>query len=244
MLGIQVRQPRFSLYNLDEGEMFIKEFAVSCQFVYLDTEKVENLPGVLLLGSRSLIFEPDDHSFSIVKFHFRYITDKPKIMMIENKEIFKFFVSNLIEIPKGKTPQPYKTYNIKSDVYVHFHFEKIESVAHIIYELIDKFNSKQASFDFDTVEYMENLYSFKFDYTRIKSLNEKFLLKQEIFVKQILPLIEVPGLLMVTDTRIYFQPLFTLNTKKSISIKYVNINKLFKRKLKLSEVKLNQINFI
>jgi hypothetical protein len=238
MLGIQVRQPRFNLYHLDEGEMFIKEVTVNCQFVYPETEKVENLPGVLLIGSRSLIFEPDDQNYSIIKFHFRYLTDKPKIITIENKEIFKLLLNSLIEIPKGKRYQPYKTYNIKSDVYINFSFEKIESIGQIIYELIEKFNSKQTTFDFDTVEYLGNLYSFNFDYTRIKSINEKFLIKQEIFVKQILPLIEVAGLLMLTDVRIYFQPLFTLNTKKSISIKYSNISKLFKRKVRLTEVNI------
>lgn len=238
MLGIQVRQPRFNLYQLDEGELFIKEFAVNCQFVYPETEKVENLPGVILIGSRSLIFEPDDQNYSIIKFHFRYISDKPKIILIENKEMFKLIVNKLVEIPKRKEPSPYKTYDIRSDVYINFLFEKIETVAQIIYELIEKFNSKHTVFDFDSMEYLGNLYSFKFDYTRIKSINEKFLLKQEIFVKQLLPLIEVPGLLMVTDSRIYIQPLFTLNTKKSISVKYVNINKLFKRKTKLRDVRI------
>lgn len=236
MLGIQIRQPRFNMYHLDEGEMFIKEFAANCQFVYPDTEKVENLSGVILIGSRSIIFEPDDHKYSIIKFHFRYISEGVKIIQIQNKEMFKLFVSKIIEIPFSKRVDSYKTYDIKSDVFIHFLFEKIEHVAQIIYELLNKFNSKSTVFDFDSVEYLGNLYSFKFDYTRVKSINEKFLLKSEIFVKQILPLIEVPGLLMITDVRIYFQPLFTLNTKKSILIKHKNINSLYKRRIKLREV--------
>jgi factor associated with neutral sphingomyelinase activation len=238
MLGIQIRQPRFNLYDLDEGEMFIKEFAAVCQFVYPETEKVENLTGMILIASRSLIFEPDDQSFSIIKFHFRYLADRPRVVIIENKEMFKGVVNKIVEIPQTKVVQPFKTYEIKSDVYIHFCFEKIETVAHIIYELIDKFNSKQTVFDFDNIEYLGNLYSFKFDYTRIKSINEMFRLKQELFVKQLLPLIEVPGLIMITDSRLYFQPLFTLNTKKSISVKYSKITKLFKRRVKLREIGL------
>ena len=237
MLGIQIRQPRFNLYHLDEGEIFIKEFAANCQFVYPETETVENLSGVILIGSRSIIFEPDDHKFSIIKFHFRYLAaEGVKIVQIQNKEMFKLFVTKLIEVPCGKRVEPYKTYDIKSDVFIHFLFEKIEHVAQIVYELISKFNFKSTVFEFDSVEFLGNLYSFKFDYTRVKSINEKFLFKSEIFVKQILPLIEVPGLLMITDIRIYFQPLFTLNTKKSISIKLKNILSLFKRRIKLKEV--------
>lgn len=238
MLGIHVRQPRFNLYHLDEGEMFIKEFAANCQFVYPEFQKVENLSGVILIGSRSIIFEPDDHNFSIIKFHFRYINDRPKITLIENKDMFKLFVSKMIEVPRGRTVQAYQTYDIKSDVYIHFLFEKIEQVAQIIYELLEKFNSKSTVFDFDSVEYLGNLYNFKFDYTRIKSINEKILLKSELFAIQLLPLIEVPGLMMVTDSRLYFQPLFTLNTKKCIHIKHVNITKLFKRRTKIRDVRM------
>lgn len=236
MLGIQVRHPRFNLYHLDEGELFIKEFAVTCQFVYPETEKVENLSGVALIGSRSIIFEPDDHSYSIVKFHFRNISDRPKIMFLDNKELFKLNVNKIISIPCGRNVQPYITYNIKSDIYFHFLFEKIEQVTQVIYELFEKYNSKTTVFDFDSIEYLGSLYNFKFDYTGIKSINEKILLKSEIFVKKIIPLVEIPGLLMATDCRIYFQPLFTLNTKKTMNIQYINISKLFKRRTKLREV--------
>lgn len=238
MLGIQIRKPRFNLYHLDEGEIFIKEFGINCQFVYPETEQIENLQGVLIIASRSLIFEPDDHKFSIIKFHFRNISDKPKILNLDNKEVFKFIINKMIEIPKGKIIQPYITYDIKSDIYISILHEKIEAVAQILYELFDKFNAKQNIFEFDSYEYLANLYSFKFDYTRIKSINEKFLIKKEIFVKQILPLIEVPGLLMLTDTRIYFQPLYALSSKKCHSIRYENTIKIFKRKIKLKEVNI------
>ncbi len=153
MLGIHVRHPRFNLYHLDEGELFIKEFGVTCQFVYPETEKVENLSGVVLIGSRSIIFEPDDNKLSIVKFHFRNITDRPKIMTLDNKELFKLKVSKLIVIPHGIIVQPYVTYNMKSDVYIHFLFEKIEQVAQVVYELFEKYNSKATVFDFDSIEY-------------------------------------------------------------------------------------------
>jgi len=236
MLGIQIRKPRFNLYHLDEGEILIKEFAANCQFVYPETETIENLQGVLIIASRSLIFEPDDHNFSMIKFHFRNIPDKPKILNLENKEVFKLMINKMIEISKGKIIQPYITHDIKSDLFVSILHEKIEIVAQILYELFDKFFSKQNVFEFDSFEYLANLYSFKFDYTRIKSINEKFLLKKELFVKQILPLIEVPGLLMLTDARIYFQPIYALSAKKCYSYKFEITNKLFKRKIKLKDV--------
>ena len=70
---------------------------------------------------------------------------------------------------------PYKTYDINTDVVIDFLYEKTELVAEIIFELIDKYNSKQSLFEFDSIEYLGTLYSFQFDYTLVKTLNEKFL---------------------------------------------------------------------
>ena len=118
---------------------------------------------------------------------------------------------------------------------IQFFLGFFQIINQIIYELIDKFNSKQSLFEFDSLEYLGTLYSFQFDYTLIKTINENFLLKHEIIVKQLLPLLEIPGTLMLTNNRIYFQPVFKMNTKKCFSIKYIKIKKIFKRELCLGE---------
>jgi factor associated with neutral sphingomyelinase activation len=236
MLGIQVREQRFSLYHLEEGEIYIKDFIGEVQCVNPITEQIDKSPGIIHIGSRSIIFEPDDSQKSILKFHFRNFIDKPKILFIDKKEIIKIMVSKIIEVPYGKTPKSFQTYDITSDCFLEFIYTKVDVTFEIIFELLEKFNNKQTIFEFDSIEYIGNIYNFKFDYTRIKSINEKFYLKQEIFVKKIVPLIEVPGLLMLTETRLYYQPLFTLNNKRSYSLKYANIEKLYKRRVKLREV--------
>ena len=247
MYGVQIRESRFSLYNLDEGEMYIKEFVCKCKILNKSSETVEFLDGIMHICSRSILFEPDNHSYPIVKFLYKYLNNQPTIIEIkEHSENFtttkattklmKMNLSKLVEIPKGKITKVYELIDIQSEIYLNVTFEKIEVVFKIIKELVDKFNNKTAVFDFDTVEYLESLYVFKFDYTRVKSINEHNLIKHEVFVKKIVPLIEIPSLLMVTDARIYYQPLFSLNNKKSYSIKYQNIEKLFKRRLKLKEV--------
>jgi len=244
MFGVQIRESRFTLYNLDEGEMYIKEFVCSCKIKNkLNSDNVEYLDGIMHICSRSILFEPDNHSYSMVKFQYRYISNLPiltetsdELNKITNNKIIKMSLNKLVEIPKGKVTSPYEILDLQTEVSLNVVFEKIENVYKIIKELVDKYNSKVGVFDFDTVEYLENLYTFKFDYTRIKSINEQNLIKHEVFVKKIVPLIEVPGLLMLTDIRIYYQPLFSLDNKKSHSIKYENIEKLFKRRIKLKEV--------
>ena len=229
--------PRFSLYYLDEGEMYIKEFVGNCQFINPQTEQIEQLKGVIHFCTRSIMFEPDQKDFHIVKFHFRNLTERPKIQIIDSKEMFKLKVNRMTLI---KTPplEPYTNYDLISDVIFYFFFEKTEVVSEIIFELIDKYNAKQSMFEFDSIEYLGTLYSFQFDYTLVKNINEKFLLKNELVVRLLIPLIEIPGTLMLTDTRIYFQPVFKINLKKSISIKYTKVNQFYKRKITQGEIGL------
>ena len=44
----------------------------------------------------------------------------------------------------------------------------------------------------------------KFNKTRIRSLSETVLFQKEFKVKQILPLVEIDGILYVTNARLYF----------------------------------------
>ena len=243
MIGIHITKQRFSLYNLDEGEMFIKDFVATLKYWEPTSKKKQTIQGMLYLGSRSLIFEPDDVSFSLVKFKFKEMSSLPFIIPSSSSEAsstLNFELNRIIEIP-GNFTEPYKIHKLSSEnnqneIEISFSFEKINIVSKIISELIDKFNSKSSFFEFDSVEYLGSIYSFKFDLTLIKSINEKFKFERELYIKQLLPLIEVPGLMRITDQRLYFQPLFKLNSKRCISVKHRCITQLFKRKVHLRPV--------
>ena len=43
MIDAQSHSSRFSFYFLEEGEMYIKEFACICQLLYSETNKIEEL---------------------------------------------------------------------------------------------------------------------------------------------------------------------------------------------------------
>ena len=229
IINSNTTSPRFSLYHLDEGELYIKEFGATCQYIYPISNTIEQLKGILHFCSRSIIFEPDIPSYSITKFHFRNFISRPKIQLIQNREMFKLNVNKMMIIPTPPIIEAYKSYEIVSDVVIDFLFEKTEIVAEIIFELIDKYNSKQSLFEFDSIDYLGTLYSFQFDYTLIKTINEKLLLKNELIVKRLIPLIDIPGMLMLTDMRIYFQPVFKINLKKCVSVNYTKISHFYKR---------------
>ena len=143
MINIQTQSSRFSFYFLEEGEMYIKEFAGICQLLYPETNKIEELKGNVHFGSRSIIFEPDSQEYSIVKFHFKNFQNRPKIQIISNKEMINFTINKIICIDPPPIYESYKSYDLISDIYLHFEFEKLESVAEVVFELIDKFNYKK-----------------------------------------------------------------------------------------------------
>ena len=132
-------------------------------------------------------------------------------------------------------------YENNNTVSMSFLFEKTSNVSKIINELIEKYNNKQSSFEFDSLSYLREFYSNKFDLTLIKSFSEKNQLESELFTKQILPLLEIPGLLMITDQRIYFQPMFKLNNKRCVKIKFSKVTEIYKRKVHLLDIGIELI---
>ena len=248
MIGLSVTTQRFSLYNLDEGEMFIKDFVANVNYYIKSENKKQELKGIIYIGSRSVIFEPDDNKFSLVKFNFKEMLTIPYIIpnKDESKSTLNFDVKRIIEIPKGDFTEPYIVQVIPQEdnlntVSMNFSFEKTSNVSKIINELIEKYNNKQSTFEFDSLSYLGEFYSNKFDPTLIKSFSEKNQIENELFTKQILPLLEIPGLLMITDQRVYFQPMFKLNNKRCIKIKFSKVTEIYKRKVHLLDIGIELI---
>ena len=78
----------------------------------------------------------------------------------------------------------------------------------------------------------------KFNKSRLKNISERAQFQKEFQVKQILPLVEIEGLLFVTNARIYFQPYHNLYDKQVINYKVSNFTEFFRRRFKLLEVGL------
>ena len=62
----------------------------------------------------------------------------------------------------------------------------------------------------------------KFNKSRLKNISEMAL--GEYHVKQILPLVEIEGLLFVTNARIYFQPYHNIYDKPVLNYKIENFS--------------------
>ena len=76
----------------------------------------------------------------------------------------------------------------------------------------------------------------KFNMSHLESLTEKPLVKNQISVKRILPLISLQGILYITTRNIYFQTLHSVASKPVKVIHIDEIITLFKRRYELQHV--------
>lgn len=77
-----------------------------------------------------------------------------------------------------------------------------------------------------------------FNLTKIKDFSEKSMFPREFKVKRILPLVQIEGLLYVTNQRIYFQPYHNIYEEQVVHFSIRKFSEFFKRRFKLMEVGL------
>ena len=225
---------RFSLYHLEDNDFFIKDFNGSAQFIHPSNKsEIINLKGNIIFTTKSIIFDSFEENYTLVKFHFRYFGSKPKVTLIGGKDYLKVKVYKTIEIPNIFSNN--KSHDYNNDLILFFNYEKIEITLKILFDLYDSFSNKKLNYDMYSEEYLATLYNFKFDYSRVKSIRENFLLKREEFVRIFIPLIEIPGILMISDERLYIQPLFSMNSDfiDGSKFKLKSIHTVYKRYLKM-----------
>ena len=159
---------------------------------------------------------------------------------IEEKYFFSGVFKKKIIIPSVN--QPFETSDETSLLEISFVYELGRKTWDLIMKVIQIFQSK-SGFDLDYIGILDMFYKFHFDLTRLKTVTEECIIKKEYRVNRVLPLLEVPGLLMLTTSRIYYQPIYILNSKKSYNIIYSNIKHMFKRRIKLNEVGIEIIYY-
>lgn len=251
---------RFNLYLLEEGEVYIKEYLVE-----LKENDGFRKTGVLYFNSRSIVFDPSDIEYPVEKYLFRNIINylvkdqNNKILLkgnmnsiIEEENLIHnshnslgnnnsnnyVFIANFTKkVVISSQNQPFKFINDNLSIELSLIYEQNKLAYELIMKVIQIFNSK-VGFDPDSLSILDMFYKHQFDLTKIKQISEICLLKKELKVIRILPLIEVPGVLMLTDIRIYYQQLYILNSTQTFSIEYSGITNMFRRHLKLKDLGL------
>lgn len=236
---------RFKIYHLEDNDFFIKDFTTTAQFIHpSNKDEIVSLDGILIISTKSLVFEPKDERLSIVKFHFRYMMEKPKVKLIDKIDYLKLKVKKVIEIPNK--PINFRTIEYTTDVHIKFTYETIDTLIQLIYDVYQRFISNQPFYDVGTEENLPSLiHQLQFEYSRIKSMKENFILKKAEKVRYVLPLVDVSGLFMMTDERAYFQSFFSMEIEslKGFAVKLKSINQIYKRSIRMNNTGLELVAY-
>jgi hypothetical protein len=267
----KLNRSRFNLLLLDYGEYFLEDFSayhfplptndLTSNFEIQDNIKVQ---GRLKLNSRSIIFEPNDTRYPLLKFPYRYIISELEKFNLTHKEtgslsiqvngFLTFLCSQYHEMKGYNKIGPYKVIEYQKNkenpkevfgyrllfalVYadLNLFLVKIEQFRHI-YSMSERLGNIVASQHLKP--FLENALISSFDTSNLVDFHERFLIQTPISVRKIKPLVTLPGTLVITELRIYFQPAQLNNigdTTQHFELK--KVLKIYKRRHMLRSIGL------
>lgn len=226
---------RFNLLLLEYGEYFFEDLSVYYYPVIPDGNvgsltRCDGLKvqGRLKLCSRSLIFEPSEIRRPIIKFPFKNIVSPIEslqgpgpVFASEAKKLginiacfFSFLSSSFFEMKGNDKVGPYKQIECTSSpgdriLFALLHTESASFVTKI--EQLRSIHTTgerrgQALAEIMLLPIVTQSSIVKFDSSHLIDFHEKLLLREPVAVRKVKPLLLHPGVIMITEKRVYFQP--------------------------------------
>jgi factor associated with neutral sphingomyelinase activation len=247
---------RFNLLLLDYGEYFFEDLSAFLIPVPADgsdhsmeVSDALKVQGRLKICSRSIIFEPSDTKKPLTKYPFKNFTSsilpfrasfpQKVVTLVDISGYFTFEVNTVFEMKPDFKVGPYKQ------------IEYLDKPCRVIFSLVhsdlDAFlekmrkllrvfssNSKGKS-GFVDEEFSSIISSSSsinaFDTSLLVDFHERLLLTEPVPVKKVSPLVLNPGCLMMTNSRVYFQPTQLNNVgDKVLHFEIRLINRIYKRR--------------
>ncbi|XP_027039728.1 protein FAN-like [Pocillopora damicornis] len=234
---------RFSLLLLEPGEIYFEDFSVfhyPNQFSEEEAIKRKQR-GRLKICSKSILFDPIDTSYPILKFPLREcnaithwsgslmsrIDTKGDVLAIESKQV--------IEMKEGNTIAPYTFRREKAKYLFSFNFVALNFVLPQLEQLhraTTLMPADQQAMINSIVQSRQARVSFNTSW--LEDLHEKIVM--ETMAKRITPLVCNPGRIMLTSSRLYFQPFNNADPCPVVKCKLSKICRVVKRRYLLRHV--------
>jgi len=219
------RGSRFSLLHLEYNEFLIQDYAV---FMYPAPTAGkswvrcagERCSGRLKLCTRGLVFEPEDKRRPLQRFPFKSMTCPPvpfdlaagsaAATAVDAASLFSVASKVWLDIEVGGNVAPFVTHeNPESMTFVfQLHHSPLLEFLPLAQEL-QSLEASRSSFTGDKSalnRILESRTKPNFELRELVDFREKLLLRLPALVEKIVPLVRHPGIFMVTDKEIYFQP--------------------------------------
>lgn len=238
---------------------------LSNAFEVRDASKIQ---GRLKLCSRCILFEPNEVRYPLIKFPFRSMINNAEFQQFRLKKeeqaqlsiqvtgFFTFACGSYMEMKANDKIGPYKVVDYTGEppaggnnghrmlfALVHADLQlflvKIEQLRHF-----SNISIKQGLHlaNQHLKPFIESALIASFDTSYLVDFHETFLLPQPMAVRKIKPLIAIPGAMMITSQRIYFQPAQLNNIGESTqSLELKKVVHLYKRRHMLRSIGLEFI---
>eukprot|EP00929_Paragymnodinium_shiwhaense_P087533 TRINITY_DN47695_c0_g1_i1.p1 TRINITY_DN47695_c0_g1~~TRINITY_DN47695_c0_g1_i1.p1 ORF type:complete len:1037 (+),score=216.87 TRINITY_DN47695_c0_g1_i1:119-3229(+) len=221
---------RFNLLILEEGEEYISD--VSSTMTIERRGKAAECKGRLRIASKSLVFQPDEVSANIVKFPYRYVKSISDALRPE--ESFTVQCDQFVQVAtktgtETRIVTPFSTSKAKISVKFSVHYASTEDYLRIVRPLHEA-SSKSVTEAEQVVKKLleQEMASVQFDMSRLGH-RERALLPKHVWVRRVKPLLEVRGMLQISDEAIYFQPHPNFQSKPVKRLPHGDVLHVFQR---------------
>ncbi|XP_054707013.1 LOW QUALITY PROTEIN: protein FAN-like [Uloborus diversus] len=235
---------RFSLLLLEPGEIYFEDYGCVC-YRGADGENdahARSSKGRLKVCSKSILFDPKDVLQPILKFPLRDCQTIERwqgslMSKIDKGNVIYIECDQVIEMLEGNIIAPYTFRREKS----RFRFALQYVTASACVARISQLKRASMLPSADQAVMISAIVncrqgSVKFDTSWLEDLHETILL--ETTSNKITPLVVNPGRLLLTTSRLYFQPYNNAEPWPVLKIKLSNIKRVIKRRFLLKQVGL------
>lgn len=232
---------RLSLIHLADEEIYYEEFFAT----YFFGSTFLPIKGALHFCSQSFIFVPEQSRYGILKFPFDHlvrdsITEyKSNDVEVFGKDSFSLCTKLYLEMKKDNKDHPYlfnkmdgrekSIFALKNTALDSF-FKKIDPIMKVW---------KSDKPRFEILKLLRSDFDFKqknatFDLSRLEDHREQRIRETNGFM--VTPLQDIPGRILLTNERIYFQPFYSLGSSPVKKFSLKNINRVVKRRYILRQI--------
>lgn len=201
---------------LEPGEIYFEDY--SCTLNDIAEQNENSKQGRLKLCSKSLVFEPRDWAYPLIKMQFKDCTD---IVIVEssdkNNNIIKVKIKMYAEMLEENILAPYKFIYEDKDFYVFFDFASAEECLSQMQQLQRASTLHAPEHNSMVATILHSRYMrMEFDPVMMDDFTEEIVC--ELQAEKISPLVRHQGKLALTPTTIYFQP---FSNVESVSINFL-----------------------
>lgn len=189
---------------LEPGEIYFEDYSCTMK---TNSSKLENTQqGRLKLCSKSLVFEPREWMYPLVKLHFKECVDISTVKNECNDEnIIKVKVGQYAEMLEENILAPYKFKYEPKDFYFVFDFSSADECLRQMHQLMRASSLHAPEHNSMVATILHSRYKrMTFDPVMMEDFTEKIICQFQ--TEKISPLVRHNGKLALTPSSLYFQP--------------------------------------